>query len=125
MYGQDITGQWNGKLNVQGTQLRLVFNITQSDKGYSSSMDSPDQGAKGISVTSTIYENSILKFEISNAGIQYEGLLDKENIFVGTLKQAGQSFPLDLTKEKLEKEKVIRPQEPNKSYSYYLEDVKF
>lgn len=125
MYGQDITGQWNGILNIQGTQLRLVFNITQADKGYSSTMDSPDQGAKGIPVTSTSYENSILKLEISSAGIQYEGTLDKENIFVGTFIQAGQSFPLNLTREKPEKEKINRPQEPTKPYSYYSEDVKF
>ena len=77
MYGQDITGQWNGILNIQGTQLRLVFNISQADNGYSSTMDSPDQGAKGIPVTLTSYENSILILEISNAGIQYEGTLDK------------------------------------------------
>ena len=61
IYGQDITGKWNGILKVQGTQLRIVFNITQTDKVYSSTMDSPDQGAKGIPVTSTNYENSILK----------------------------------------------------------------
>lgn len=125
IFGQDITGQWNGILNVQGTQLRLVFNITQTDKGYSSTMDSPDQGAKGIPVTSTNFEESILKLEISSAGIQYEGTLDNENIFVGTFKQGGQSFPLVLAKGKIEKEKVVRPQEPTKPYPYYSEDIKF
>lgn len=125
IYAQDISGKWNGILKVQGIQLRLVFNITQTDKGYSSTMDSPDQGAQGIPVTSTSYENSILKLEISSAGIQYEGTLNKENVFVGTFKQAGQSYPLNLTKEKVEKEKVIRPQEPTKPYPYYSEDIKF
>ncbi len=125
VHGQDITDQWNGILNVQGTQLRLVFNITQTDKGYTSTMDSPDQGAKGIPVTSTSYENSILKLEISTAGIQYEGTLNDKDIFIGTFKQSGQSFPLDLTREKPEKEKIIKPQEPTKPYSYYSEDVKF
>lgn len=125
IYAQDISGKWNGILKVQGIQLRLVFNITQTDKGYSSTMDSPDQGAQGIPVTSTSYENSILKLEISSAGIQYEGTLNKENVFVGSFKQAGQSYPLNLTKEKVEKEKVIRPQEPTKPYPYYSEDIKF
>lgn len=125
IYAQDISGKWNGILKVQGIQLRLVFNITQTEKGYSSTMDSPDQGAKGIPVTSTNYENSILKLEVSNAGIQYEGTLDKNNAFVGTFKQGGQSFPLVLTKEEIEKEKVLRPQEPTKPYPYYSEEVKF
>ena len=125
IYSQDISGEWNGILKIQEIQLRIVFNITQTEKGYSSTMDSPDQGAKGITVTSTSYENSILKLEVSNAGIQYEGTLDKNNAFVGTFKQGGQSFPLVLTKEEIEKEKVLRPQEPTKPYPYYSEEVKF
>ncbi len=124
-YAQDISGKWSGVLKVQGTQLRLIFNITQAEKGYTSTMDSPDQGAKGIPVSSTSYDNSILKLEISNAGIQYEGTLDKNNAFVGTFKQGGQSFPLILTKGEIEKEKVLRPQEPTKPYPYYSEEVKF
>jgi uncharacterized protein len=125
IHGQDISGQWNGVLKVQGTQLRLVFNITQSENGYSSTMDSPDQGAKGIPVTSTNFENSILKIEISNAGILYEGTLNDKNVFIGTFKQSGQSFPLNLTQKEIEKERVVRPQEPTKPYPYYSEDVKF
>ena len=125
IYAQDISGKWNGILNVQGTQLRLVFSLTQTDKGYISTMDSPDQGAKGIPVSSTSYENLILKLEISDLGIQYEGTLDKDNTFVGTFKQSGQSFPLDLTREEIEKKPIARPQEPTKPYSYYSEDIKF
>lgn len=125
IYAQDISGKWNGILKVQGIQLRLVFNISQTEKGYSSTMDSPDQGAKGIPVSLTNYENQTLKLEVSKAGIQYEGILNKENVFVGTFKQAGQSFPLNLTKEKVEAEKLIRPQEPTKPYPYYSEDVRF
>ena len=83
VFGQDITGQWNGILKVQGTQLRIVFNINKTDKGYSSTMDSPDQGAKEIPVTSTSFENPVLRLEVSTAGIEYEGTLDKENNVVG------------------------------------------
>jgi len=50
-FAQDITGDWNGALKVQGIQLRLVFHITKTDTGYTATMDSPDQGAKGIPVT--------------------------------------------------------------------------
>ena len=125
MFGQDITGQWNGILSVHGTQLRLVFNISQKEEAYSSTMDSPDQGATGIPVMSTSYKNSILTMEISTLGILYEGTLDDKNVFVGTFKQSGQSFPLNLTKEKVEKEKIIRPQEPTKPYAYYSENIKF
>jgi hypothetical protein len=122
---QDITGQWNGALKVQGTQLRLVFNVTKTDNGVSSTMDSPDQGAKGIPTTTTSFENSILKITIENARIEYAGTLGKDNIIVGTFKQAGQSFPMNLSKEVIEKEKLVRPQEPIKPYPYYSEDIIF
>ena len=122
--GQDITGQWNGALSIQGTELRIVFNITKTVKGYSSTMDSPDQGAKGIPVTSTTFENSILKIEVSNFKIEYSGEL-KENKITGTFKQGAQSLPLNLSREKIEKKSIARPQEPVKPYPYYSEEVTF
>lgn len=125
LFGQNITGQWNGILKVQGTQLRIVFNISKTDTGLSSTMDSPDQGAKGIPVTSTSFENQILKLAVANLGVEYQGTLDKDNVIVGDFKQSGMSFPLNLSKEMVEKEKTVRPQEPKKPYSYYEEEVTF
>lgn len=60
-------------------------------------MDSPDQGAKGMPVTTTSFENSIIKLTVLVAGIQYEGTLNSENIFEGTFLQAGHKFPLNLS----------------------------
>lgn len=127
---QDITGQWNGVLKVQGTQLSVVFNVTADNGELKSTMDSPDQGAKGIPTTATTFENSTLKITIINAGIEYTGTLGDDNIIVGTFKQAGQSFPMNLTrgaieKEAIEKEVIARPQEPRKPYPYYSEDITF
>ncbi|HMT55139.1 MAG TPA: alpha/beta hydrolase, partial [Saprospiraceae bacterium] len=118
-------GQWHGVLKVQGTQLRLVFNVTKTETGISSTMDSPDQGAKGIPMTTTSFENSILKITLASAKIEYEGTLGQDNVIVGTFKQGGQSFPMNLSKEKIEKERLIRPQEPIKPYTYYSEDISF
>ncbi|HZF63770.1 MAG TPA: alpha/beta hydrolase, partial [Chitinophagaceae bacterium] len=121
---QDITGQWNGVLQVQGMQLRVVFNVSKTDNGYSSTMDSPDQGAKGIPVTNTSFENSKVRFEVANARIEYIGEL-KENKIVGTFKQGGQEIPMTLSKNAVVKEAQKRPQEPTKPYPYYSEDVTF
>jgi uncharacterized protein len=124
-YGQDITGQWNGILKVQGTQLRVVFNINKVGDGYRSTMDSPDQGAKGIPVTTTSFENATLKLTVANAGIVYEGVLGNGGVVVGNFKQAGQSFPMNLSKDIVEKERIVRPQEPIKPYPYHSEDITF
>jgi hypothetical protein len=124
MKAQDITGQWNGILKTQGIQLRVVFHINKTDTGYSSIMDSPDQGAKGIPTTSTNFENSTLKITASNLGLEYEGTLAHDSI-IGTFKQGGKPFPLNLSKEKTENETVVRPQEPVKPYPYYCEGITF
>lgn len=121
---QNISGVLGGVLNVQGVQLRLVFKVSKNAGGYSSTLDSPDQGAKGIPVTSTTFDNSTLRISIASAGIQYEGTLGADSIITGTFKQAGQSFPLTLSKQKSEI-KIQRPQEPAKPYPYYEEDVTF
>ena len=34
IFAQNIEGQWNGVLDIQGTQLRIVFNITKTATGY-------------------------------------------------------------------------------------------
>lgn len=124
-FAQDITGTWNGILKVQGTQLRLVFNISKSDTGFSSTMDSPDQKAKGIPITTTTFENSTLKLAIPMASISYEGVLGSEGNIAGTFKQGALTIPLNLSKGIVEKEKIVRPQEPIKPYPYYSEDVTF
>lgn len=123
-FAQDITGQWNGLLKVQGVQLRVVFNVSKSADGYSSTMDSPDQGAKGIPVSKTSFENPNIHFEAANAGIVYDGVL-KENEIEGTFKQGGQSFPMNLSRKAIEKQTLKRPQEPAQPYPYYTEDVSF
>ena len=123
--GQDITGQWNSILKVQGIQLRLVFHLEKTEKGYDATMDSPDQGAKGMPVSSTTFENSTITMVIQSAKIEYDGVLGKDNMFTGTFRQAGQSFPLNLSREMVEKEVQARPQDPVKPYPYYEEDVTF
>ncbi len=122
---QDISGKWNGILKAGGVQLRLVFHITKIDSGYTAVMDSPDQGAKGIPVTKTNYKQLVLMLEVASAGITYKGKLNENNIFEGTFTQGMLSVPLKLTKKNVEKEAVVRPQEPLKPYPYYSEDVKF
>ena len=124
IYGQDITGQWNGLLKVQGMQLRLVFNVSKTDDGYTSTMDSPDQGAKDIPVTVTIFEDPNITFEIKNAGIEYKGKLNGDKIS-GTFKQGGQEFSMDLSRDSIKKVEVNRPQEPTEPFLYYSEDVTF
>lgn len=122
VFGQDITGQWNGLLSVQGMKIRLVFHITKTDQGYASTMDSPDQGAKGIPMSSTVFESPKLIMKLDAGAIEYTGEL-KGELITGTFKQSGMSFPMDLKREEIAKPVVNRPQEPKKPYPYISEEV--
>ena len=124
VYSQDMSGQWNGALKVPGAQLRLVFHITATEQGYRATMDSPDQGATGIPVTTTLFEDSVLTLKVANAGIAYRGRL-ADNTVVGEFKQAGQTFHLNLTKGVPGQGQRLRPQEPTEPSPYRSEDVIF
>tara|TARA_R110002012_G_C11675852_1_gene613646 strand:+ start:4559 stop:6055 length:1497 start_codon:yes stop_codon:yes gene_type:complete len=121
---QDITGKWNGILKVQGTQLRLVFNVDKSNVGFTATMDSPDQGANGIPVTKTSFDNNSIKFEVANLRITYVGEL-KDDEIIGNFSQSGQVFPMNLSRIENEKLELKRSQEPKKPYSYYSEAITF
>ncbi|MBK8831855.1 MAG: alpha/beta hydrolase [Saprospiraceae bacterium] len=125
MFGQDVTGQWNGILKVPGAQLRLVFHVEKTETGYASTMDSPDQGANGLPVETTTFADATIRFTIPAAGIEYEGVLGSDGVIAGNFKQAGQLFPMNLTREVIEKEILKRPQEPTKPYPYHSEDITF
>lgn len=94
---QNIVGQWNGILSVQGTNLRLIFHIERTDEGYTSTLDSPDQGATGFSVKTTYFNCPKLLLDLPNIAVKYEGELQNDSI-VGTLIQNGMTYPMTLKK---------------------------
>lgn len=124
-FGQEITGQWNGILKVPGMQLSIVFHINKTDNGFIATMDSPDQKANGIPVTTTTFVDSVLKLEIKNLDVVYEGTLNKDNTIIGNFTQRGHAIPLNMSREIVEKEVLVRPQEPKAPFPYYTEEVSF
>jgi uncharacterized protein len=124
-YGQEISGTWTGMLKFSGAQLRLNFNVTHGADEYTATMDSPDQGAAGIVVTKTTFHDSILQFEVANAGIRFEGKWYPGDSIPGTFKQGGHEIPLTLTRGSVSAVKPKRPQEPAPPFPYYSEDVHF
>src|SRR5678809_1284466 len=88
VYAQDITGQWNGTLSIQGNQLRIIFHVKKINSQYEVTLDSPDQNATGIKVTATEFRYPKVKFEISGLDAVYEGTLSDKSI-VGKWLQSG------------------------------------
>ena len=62
------TGTWSGKLDIQGTKLTLVFHLDDENP----TMDSPDQGAKGIPMQIERGELGKVTLKIPALGATYE-----------------------------------------------------
>jgi uncharacterized protein len=110
---------WEGKLKAGAIEVRLVFHLfKQKDGGYGGTMDSPDQGAKGLALDEVSIKDNAVRLVLKSAGIVFEGKRSKDGQEItGDFKQAGQSFPLTL--KKVEKATELRrPQNPAKPYPY-------
>jgi pimeloyl-ACP methyl ester carboxylesterase len=121
-FSQDITGSWYGMLEM--AKLPLVLNISENGGVYSATMDSPNQGAKGIPVSAVNFADKKLTFSIEKLGVEYEGHWQTDSI-VGTFKQNGMNLPLVLKQTKEALAPVIRPQNPKPPFPYNSEDVRF
>jgi len=70
---QSIEGDWYGKTIIQGMEIRLTIHVKATDQGYSSTWDSPDQGAFGIVSTQTNFKYPDFSFSHASTGINYSG----------------------------------------------------
>ena len=122
---QSVLGDWNGALEVQGMELRLIFHITEDGENLKATMDSPDQGANDIPVEKAVLNGKELTIEMPNIGMKYIATLNDDGTEIeGTFNQGPMSMPLKMTRKKIEKKELVRPQEP-KTFGYQQEEVKF
>ena len=94
---QSLVGDWKGVLTVQGVELELVFHVEKAGDDYTSTMDVPLQGAVGIPVEKTVLDGNSVSFAIPMAQISVKGTIEG-NTITADYEQAGQQFPLVLTK---------------------------
>jgi len=79
------------------TELRIVFHVSKVNGEYRATMDSPDQNASNIPVTTIHFNYPDVKIEIASIGAVYEGTLSDKSI-KGKWNQSGRSFELVLSK---------------------------
>jgi len=118
-----VEGLWQGALKVPGGELRVVFHINKAADGkLSATLDSPDQGARGIAVEECAFSNGKLTLTSKTISGGYEGTMKNDSTIEGKWSQGGMSLPLVL--KRIEKvEEARRPQEPKKPYPYREEEV--
>ncbi|MBO4306727.1 MAG: alpha/beta hydrolase [Prevotella sp.] len=115
-----LIGSWSGKLNAGAISLTLVLHLEQADGYVTVTMDSPDQGAKGLACKKDYLSDDSIAVTV-NIGATYRAKL-KDGALNGTFSQSGMSLPLVLTRGVPE---VKRPQRPQPPYPYDTEEVSF
>lgn len=114
---QGIAGTWHGQLDLQVMKLNLVFHFSKEK----CTLDSPDQGAKGIAGEIKELDEKKVDAAFPSIGAAFSGDL-KDGKIVGTFRQMGRELPLTLTAGELVR---LRPQTPQPPYPYETREVTF
>ena len=118
-----VAGIWQGTL--MGS-LRLVFKVSRAPDGtHTATMDSPDQGALGIPVTSVVVTGDSVRFAVTSIGGGYHGkFASDQQTLAGEWRQMGAVLPLELKRVESAPE-LPRPQHPRPPYPYRALEVSF
>lgn len=118
---QALVGTWTGKLNVGPASLSLVLNFTQEQGSVKCTLDSPDQGAKGITTSVSYCSDDSISVAVPMIGASYSGRCVGDEL-KGSFTQMGHTFELNF---KRGAEKINRPQTPAAPFPYTTQEVTF
>ena len=120
----ELVGSWSGQLKVGVFALTIVMHIEQADGYVTVSLDSPDQGARGIGAYKEYLSDDSLAIKVESLGANYRAKL-KEGELDGTFSQNGMSFALVLKRTEKGATEHKRPQQPQPPFPYETEEVTF
>ena len=121
-----VTGLWTGALDTGAFKLHLLVHITGQADALAGTVDSLDQGAKDIPISTIALSGDTLHFEITAISGGFDGKRSADGTqFVGTWTQGGGTLPLTLTRTDHAPAPPRRPQEPKPPYPYTVKDVTF
>jgi pimeloyl-ACP methyl ester carboxylesterase len=119
-----LEGTWLGKLDV-GITLRLVMNFAKDETGkYSGTLDSPDQGAKGIKASNVRTTPDSVYVDIASIQGNFYGVFINDTTITGTWSQGPVKAPLTVRKVASVPDE-IKPQTPKPPFNYKSEEVAY
>lgn len=92
-----VDGQWEGAINIAGTQLDIIVKFDSSIGALTATIDIPQQGAIGLPLDDVRLEGDAVHFAIGSAGAVFDGTVDGETIN-GEFAQAGATGTFELTR---------------------------
>ena len=106
-----VVGDWSGTLNAGPAQLRLVIHLKAAPDGtLSGTLDSIDQGANDIPISTASFKDGKLEFNVASVNGTYEGTVDKDEI-KGTWTQ-GQPLELNFKRAQAQTAAAPKPAAP-------------
>lgn len=87
---ENPVGDWAGTLNMGGGNLRLIFHISESENGYSATIESVDQGGAIIPAEIEVNGN-LISFAVEQIDVEYIATITGNEI-IGTFTQFGMSM---------------------------------
>ncbi len=122
----DIIGAWAGTLHAGAVNLRVVFHITGTAGQLTATLDSPDQNASGIPVSSVTRSGTRLTIEVGAVGGRFEGVIDASGSRIEGTWTQGAVLPLVLTRQThLAQLSPPHPQNPHGPVPYRQQAVTF
>jgi hypothetical protein len=113
LYAQDIAGDWKGTISNPTLEVRVALHITKTGNGgLNATLDSVDQGALGLAVSSVSLKNSTLKFTVDAAMGTYEGKVAPNGGSIDGIWTQGSPFPLKFERGSF-KAVVHKPAKPS------------
>ena len=91
-----LVGAWSGQLDAGLAKLTLMLHLQQIDGEVVATLDSPDQGAKGIPCFTDYLSDDSVAVKVESINAAFRGRLDDGKL-VGIFSQNGVSLPLELT----------------------------
>jgi pimeloyl-ACP methyl ester carboxylesterase len=116
----DPVGHWLGVLSVGGIELRLALHVEAKGEGFAATLDSLDQGAKGLAVDSIVVEGTAVRLLMPKLGASFEGTFVDEGQAIDGVWKQGQSLPLRFRRT-AEAPTLVRPQLPVPPFPYRSE----
>jgi hypothetical protein len=109
-----IAGDWQGTLNAGGVQLRLALHVAAAKDGsLTATLDSIDQGANGIPVTSVTLKDSKLSLTVDAVHGTYEGTVNKDATEIDGTWSQGQPLELNFKRAPAQAAAAPKPAAPS------------
>jgi pimeloyl-ACP methyl ester carboxylesterase len=118
--GTDVTGDWQGRIEVPGTPLDIGVTLT-ADGG---TLDVPAQGITDLPLADVRVEGTRFTASVPDLPATFDGTVSADGAGItGTFTQARQDFPFRL--ERGTATPAARPQDPQPPVPYRGEDVSY